>query len=93
MKTAVKIVLFLFVFFLATPTIVSVIKKQMDVSAFYSMNEEETLKEIKEVKAELKFTNYEFAIVPENTSTLIISDNQLKHDNVSAVIFSPPPNV
>ena len=93
MKTAVKIVLFLFVLFLATPTIVSVIKKQTDVSAFYSMNEEETLKEIKEIKAELKFSNYELVVIPENTSSLIISDNQLRHDNVSAIIFSPPPNV
>ena len=84
MKTAVKIVLFLFVLFLATPTIVSVIQKQTDVSGFYSMNEEETLKEIKEVKAELKLNNYEL---------LVISENLLKHDNVAAVIFSPPPNV
>ena len=93
MKTAVKIVLFLFLLFLATPTIVSVIKKQTDVSAFYSMNEEETLKEIKEVKANLKFNNYELVAIPENTSAPIISDNQLRHDNIAAVIFSPPPNV
>ncbi|MGK4568617.1 hypothetical protein [Flavobacterium sp. 3HN19-14] len=93
MKIAVKIVLFLFVFFLATPTIVSVIQKKTDVSAFYSMNEEETLKEIKEIKAELKFPSYDLVVIPEQTSSLIISENQLKHDNVSAVIFSPPPNV
>jgi hypothetical protein len=53
MKLAVNILLIVFVTFLSTPTIVSVIKKSTDTSYFYSMSEEELTH--KEVKAEFKF--------------------------------------
>lgn len=90
MKFAVKIVLFLFIGFLATPTIVSVIKKSCDTSYFYSMSEEELAH--KEVKAEYKFeTNFEFINLSRFTSSLILSENNLKHDKIAATIFIPPP--
>ena len=93
MKSAVKIVLFLFIVFLATPTVVSLIERNSDTSIFYSMAEEEQPhKDIKEVKAQLKFTDYGIVSIPRQTNSLIISGNRLKHDNVSASIFSPPPN-
>ena len=50
MKTLVNIVLFLFVSFLAAPTMVSLIEDDADVSIVYSLTEEELQKELKEVK-------------------------------------------
>jgi len=81
----------MFVFFLATPTIVSLIEKSCDTSVFYSMSEEEQVHH-KEIKAELK-NDFCYVIPPiqENTSSLIHSENLSKHDNISASIFIPPP--
>lgn len=94
MKWAVKLVLIMFITFLATPTIVSLIKHNCDTSVFYSMSEEEQVhKELKEIKAEIKFTTVDLFKICKFTSSLIISENQLRHDNISASIFSPPPNV
>lgn len=94
MKLAVKFALILFITFLSTPTIVGLIKHSCDTSIFYSMSEEELVhNEIKEVKAELKFNTIDLFSIEKLTSTAIISENLLKHDNVSASIFSPPPNI
>ncbi len=83
----------IFVTFLATPTIVSVIKKNTNTSTFYSMSEEELLhKEIKEVKAEFPIFQFDFFNFEKSTSGPIISENQLRHDRVTSSIFSPPPN-
>ena len=56
MKFAVNFVLFIFITFLSVPTIVTMIEKNTDVSAFYNFAEEEHTK-IKEIKAEVK-SNY-----------------------------------
>lgn len=89
MKFVAKILILLFVIFLATPTVVSLIEKSCDTSYFYSMSEEE---HHKEVKAEFKFTpEITFINLSGNTSGLILSENLSKHDNVSATIFIPPP--
>lgn len=94
MKTAVKLVLMLFMLFLVTPTVVGCIKKTCDTSVFYSMSEEEQLhSELKEIKGELRLTAVDFFKISKLTSNVIISENQLKHDKVTASIFSPPPNV
>jgi hypothetical protein len=93
MKFAVNIMIVVFLAFLATPTIVSLIKKDSDTSIFYSMSEEELIhKEVKELKAELKVYHYDFFNFEKSTSGLIISENQSRHDNVTPSIFSPPPN-
>lgn len=89
MKLAVNLLLIVFVTFLSTPTIVSVIKKSTDTSFFYSMSEEELTH--KEVKAELKFETLTLAYFPEKTSRVILSENLLKHDNIASTIFIPPP--
>ena len=84
----------LFMLFLVTPTIVGCIKKSCDTSVFYSMSEEEQVhNELKEVKAELKLSTVDFFKISKMTSSLIISENQLKHDKVTPAIFSPPPNL
>lgn len=96
MKAAVNIVILLFVIFLATPTVVTVIKDSRSTTAFYGMNEEEetSMKDIKEIKASLKLADSPFISFPLVSSTSLISTNlQLKHDKISASIFVPPPNV
>lgn len=94
MKHIARVFLFLFVAFLSTPTVVCLIEKNTDVSTFYNFSEEEMHKDIKEIKANLK-QDYEFAFIvfPKQTSSIIISENLSKHDNVSEEIFSPPPEL
>lgn len=92
MKLAVKIVLLMFLTFIITPTVVSLIKEDVDTSMVYSMSEEENHNCCKELKAELKFADYIiFSNYTEVSSSLIISQHTLKHDNVTSSIFSPPP--
>lgn len=95
MKLAVKILIFLFIAFLATPTIVSLIERKVNTSMFYSSSEEECPhhKEMKEIKAELKTHEFDFFNFSVKSSSLIVSENKSRHDKVTASIFSPPPNV
>ena len=91
MRAVTYLILILFVSFLATPTVVSVINKSCDTSYFYSMAEEElSHKAVKEFKMHFKKEN-SFKLA-KLSSSLIISENQLKHDSVTPSIFSPPPN-
>ena len=90
MRSAVNLILLLFVTFLVTPTIVSVIDKSCDTSYFYNLSEEElSHKAVKEQKAPFKFHN-SFQLA-QLSSSLINSKNQLQHDVISPSIFSPPP--
>lgn len=93
MKIIVNIVLFLFLFFLAAPTVVSLLQDETDMSMVYSITEEEIQKEIKEVKAapsiEMRLTFF----APAKKTPVIKTANQERHDNVSREIHSPPPNV
>ena len=90
MKIMAQLLLFVFITFLATPTIVSVIKKSADMSVFYSFSEEE--KAQKEIKA---IFNCDLENVPNNlsqlNSSLIHSENLSKHDKIASKIFIPPP--
>lgn len=94
MKAFSRILLVLFVLFLSTPTVVTLIKKTTDTSIFYSFTEEEIHKELKEVKAEVKqHFDYPFLDLKINKNTTIISENLSRHDNVASEIFSPPPEI
>jgi aspartokinase len=94
MKAFSRILLVLFVLFLSTPTVVTLIKKNTDTSMFYSFTEEEIHKELKEVKAEVKqHFDYPFLDLKINKNTAIISENLSRHDNVASEIFSPPPEI
>ncbi len=90
MKIVAQILLFVFITFLVTPTIVSVIEKNADMSLFYSFSEEE--KAHKDIKA---IFNLEVATTPDNiyqlNQSLILSENLSKHDKISSKIFIPPP--
>lgn len=85
-----QILLFVFITFLVTPSIVSVIEKSADMSIFYSFSEEE--KAHKEIKAVF---NFDIVSTPVNLSqldsSLIHSENLSKHDKISSKIFIPPP--
>ena len=97
MNVAINIFLFIFISFLSVPTIVTLIEKNSDVSIFYSLAEEEIqkeLKEIKEVKAEVKLHfNFDIVLFLKTTNAKIFSENKSKHDSVSEEIFSPPPDL
>lgn len=91
MKLAVRLTLLMFVLFLSTPTVVSLIKHNCDTAAFFSMTEEELVHH--EVKVHHQHSyEYEFHNLSLLTSSLILSENLSKHDNVSAAIFIPPPD-
>lgn len=94
MKILVNIVLFLFLSFIATPTVVSLLEDHnADVSMFYSLNEEEVQKTIQEIKATQGFEfHFGHPCLPEpKRSTLILSENLQRHDSAFEDIFSPPP--
>lgn len=91
MKLVANILLFLFVSFLAVPTIVTLIEKKSDVSAFYSSAEEEIHKEI---KAEIKEC-YSFDLINYSyTSKIrIFSGYQSNLMVLTKEILIPPPKM
>ncbi|MGV3696035.1 hypothetical protein [Flavobacterium sp.] len=92
MKFFARLLLTIFVVFLSTPTVVTLIQKNTDTSLFYSFAEEEIHKELKEIKADVKqHFDYPFLDLKINRKAAIISENLSRHDNVSSEIFSPPP--
>lgn len=93
MKMLVNIVLFLFVSFLAAPTVVSFIEDDADVSMVYSLTEEELQKELKEVKASPQLELSLMLFEPVYKSSKIKWADLSKHNNVSREICSPPPEI
>lgn len=67
------------------------IEKSVDTTIFYSLSEEE--QSHKEVKSILKLDiNSDLIHFLQSDSSLILSENLSRHDNVSSSIFIPPPN-
>lgn len=93
MKFIAHIFLFLFIAFLTTPAIVTMVEKSCDTSVFFSLSEEEHTQ--KEIKVFAYYTDIElgFLMGKYNKSSLILSESLSKHDKISATIFSPPPNL
>lgn len=93
MKLVARFFLFLFIAFLATPTIIKLIEKSIDTTVFYSMSEEEHAK--KEVKSIVFIEDFNavFELKKTLVRSLILSENLSKHDNVSRSIFTPPPDL
>lgn len=78
--------------FLSTPTIVSVIQKNVDTTIFYNFSEEE--KGHKEIKAVFNIDFSGSHIIFSNlNSGLIHSENLSKHDKITSQIFIPPPEL
>jgi hypothetical protein len=91
MKMISKIFLILFIAFLITPTIVTVIEKSADISIFYSMSEEEH--SLKEIKTFFYLESPTEVIASSRlSSSAILSENLSKHDKITSSIFIPPPN-
>lgn len=87
-----QLLLFVFITFLVTPTIISVIDNNDDSSIFYSFSEEE--KSLKEIKAVFNFDISSTPIIfSKLNSSLILSENLSKHDTISFKIFIPPPEL
>lgn len=93
MKLVAHLILFVFVAFLSTPTVVTLIEKNSDVSMFYSFTEEENNhKDLKEIKADMRMGfDYPFIETLQVKNSKIISENQLRHDKIAEEIFIPPP--
>ncbi|MBE0391180.1 hypothetical protein [Flavobacterium sp. PL002] len=93
MKVIASIFLFLFIAFLATPPIVTIIEKSCDTTLIFSLSEEE------HTQKEIKVFTYHEEVLPElligkyNKTTLILSENLSKHDKITRSIFSPPPDI
>jgi hypothetical protein len=94
MKLIAKFILFVFVTFLITPTIVTLIEQNTDISMFYSFAEEENHKDLKEIKADLRQTlDYPFLDTVGRQNSIIIFKNLTRHDNIAEEIFIPPPKL
>jgi len=93
MKLIARIFLFIFIAFLSTPVIITLIEKSSDTSIFFNMSEEEEVQ--KEFKSTAFFISYQFSFQFKRTikSSIIMSENLSKHDKVSKSIFSPPPDL
>jgi len=90
MKIIAQLLLFVFISFLITPAVICLIEKDADVSAFYSVSEEE--KTQKEIKAIINFDATSTSIdMSQLNSKLIFTENSSKHDKISSKIFIPPP--
>jgi hypothetical protein len=94
MKFLVSIVLFTFITFLSTPTLVGMIDDKVDTSYFYNMcEEEENLVSFNEIKSlpskNISFLHIDFE---DLESFRIFSNKNISFFNLAHQIFSPPPN-
>ncbi len=92
MKLVARILLFIFIAFLSTPTIVAMIKKSNNAAITINISEEE--KSHKEIKAAVyaDAIDHELTMPVFTESKIIVSGNIVKLDNISPSIFAPPPN-
>lgn len=90
MRTLVRLVLLVFVFFLSTPTIVSVIKKSCPTAGFYNMSEEELAHKEMKATPDAHF-HCEFAMIDEVVREDSPLHPEFSYDLLSARILIPPP--
>jgi hypothetical protein len=94
MKFLSKIVLLIFIFFLATPTIVSAIDESVDTSYFFNMGEEENHGAFSEIKSMPTIYSIPLAIDFEGLQK--VQDSILKDRKVNSIkpnIFLEPPEL
>ena len=94
-KTIAVSLLVLFGMFIITPTIVTIVEKNADVSLFYSATEEESKETIKVIDDRLIKSMYEtsFALssaLYENSTTGYVEN---LHNSFRADKFCPPPEM
>jgi hypothetical protein len=92
MKIIAQILLFVFIAFLLTPTIVCVLEKSDEIGIVSDFSEDE--KEIKDIKV-IFYSEIVYQIIPvkESTSSLILSENLSKHDAVTSPLYTTPPDL
>ncbi len=91
MKLMVKVLIFFFLFFLSTPTILSLLEKKGVVSFFYDSSESDEFQ--KELKTDFIIESLTYIFFnPQKRSFIILSENLNKHDAVSKKIVIPPPD-
>lgn len=94
MKSITKIVLFIFVMFLATPTIVSAIDETIDTSYFFNMSEEESHSSLNEVKSMPTIYSIPLIIDFEGFQKVKYSIlNDRKANSLKPKVFLPPPEL
>lgn len=92
MKKLANILLFLFILFLITPTVVSAIENDGDISVVSNFSEEEQVQ--KDIKLLFYFDHIPNCVfLPSLISKLVSSENTLKHNDISLGIFIPPPEL
>lgn len=94
MKLLARLLLFLFVAFLAAPTVVIIIKKSCNVSVFFDFSEEEddSQKEMKNFVLQ-ELVSIEVTLRNFDEMNFIFSNKIEVHDNIISFIFAPPPNM
>jgi len=92
MKLVARILLFIFITFLSTPTIVQALKKGNNTCMSISLSEEEVHKELKAAVHPV-ILEHEVLMPVYIQKKTIVSENIVKLDNISPSIFAPPPNL
>jgi hypothetical protein len=94
MRITVSVVLFLFLSFIAMPTIMGCFNDDSDMSLVFSMSEEEESHKNISIKEALKSTKLviSFQFIPKKNKNLIFK-NQVQYDSILDEIFSPPPEI
>ena len=94
MKLISKIILFIFVLFLATPTIVAAIDDNVDTSYFFNMSEEETHSAFNEIKSMPTIYSIPLVIDFEGLQKVQFSIlNDRKVNSLKPKVFLPPPEL
>lgn len=94
MKLMSKIVLFIFVVFLATPTLVAAIDDSVDTSYFFNMSEEESHSSINEVKSIPTIYSIPLVIDFEGLQKVQFSIlNDRKVNSIKPKVFLEPPEL
>jgi hypothetical protein len=93
MKIISRFYLILFIAFLTTPTIVTLVEKSCDTSFFFSLSEEEHAKHGVKFFVTPSFSEPRLTQITGDQSSLILSENLSKHDKIATSVFSPPPNL
>jgi hypothetical protein len=92
MKKTAQILLFIFIAFLATPSVVCAIKKGADISSFYNLTEEEQVHKDIKIVYDL-YPIFYWVAVPLQSSQPILSENLLNFNEISLGVFIPPPEL
>ncbi len=93
MKVLVSFFVFLLITFLSTPTIISVLDKDADISYFYTLSEEEESQvSFDEIKSVTLSSQELFSFFYNSSAILNVATvTNLNFTNLAHQIFSPPP--